>query len=195
MNKVDASALEAIERAKEAKLWIRQNQKPGAFPNIPPLLEARRLEYGIPDGAFKMQALYGRLLVHQIPQHEGDTYKGTSIIMTERAKDKERDQAPRGIIVSAGLSALDFIRSNGVDLGMIVEFVRLSPYEIECDVVGRGIPQYLKILQAGDLIACEDLAANLRVGATKLVKPGDVHMYEIDGQATIPQDPQLALDY
>lgn len=195
------AAKELAERTanyKTAKMWVRQNQKPGVF-GLPPLLEERRLEYGIPDGAFKMQAVYNRILLWQIPDDDSETYKGTSIIMTSRAQERERDIAPRGIIISAGLSALDYLRSNGMDLGHIVSFVRLSPYEWRCDIVSTGIPQECKILQAGDIIGSEDLAANLRSGKTvlKTVQSNglDIHAYEADGQTTIPQDPRLASDY
>lgn len=185
------------DRAREAKMWVRQNQKPGAFPELPPLLEKRRLEHGIPDGAFKMAAMYGRILVWQLPQQEGDTFvEGGLILKTERTKDKERDMAPRGVIVSAGLSALDYLRSNGSDLGHIVEFVRLSPFELQCDTVGRGIPQYLKILQAGDLIADEDLCQALRSGECKVIFENGQHKYVgADGQVWSPQDPRLESDY
>lgn len=189
------AALEALDRAKEAKLWVRQNQKPGVF-GLPPLLEARRLEYGIPDGTFKLAGMYGRILVWQIPQDEGDTFKGTSIIKTERTKDNDRARAPRGIIVAAGLSALDYLRSNGSDLGHIVSFVRLSPYELQVDIVGRGIPQEVKILQAGDIIADEDLCTALRSGECSIVCEDGVHKYrDKNGQIWRPQDPRLAADY
>lgn len=189
-------ALETIERAKEAKLWVRQNQKPGQFPELPPLLEARRLEYGIPDGAFQVEATFGRILVWQIPQFEGDTYKGTSIIMTEKTKERERDSAPRGIVVSAGLSARDYLLSNGMDVGHIISFVRLSPFEMRCDIVGRGIPQEMKILQIGDIIASEDLKQALRSGAAKIVCEDGVHKYvDSEGKVWRPQDPRLESDY
>lgn len=189
-------AIELMERAREAKMWVRQNQKPGAFPELPALLEKRRLEYGIPDGAFNLEATYGRILVWQIPQDEGETYKGTTIIKTSRTMDRERDMAPRGIIVSAGLSATDYLKSNGMDLGHIISFVRLSPFEIQVDVVGRGIPQEMKILQAGDIIASEDLKKALRSGEARIAFVDGCHKYvDAEGKVWEPQDPRLEPDY
>ena len=186
---------ERLATYKEAKLWVRQHQKPGAF-GLPPLLEARRLEHGIPDGAFKMQCVYNRILVWQLPESEDERYQGTSIIMTSRTQERERDIAPRGVIVSAGLSAMDYLRSNGMDLGHIVNFVRLSPYEWRCDIVGRGIPQECKILQAGDIIGSEDLAVALRNGECRVVYENNVHKFvDSSGKVWEPQDPRLASDY
>lgn len=192
---------EAVEMAarkaryKEAKAWVRQHQKPGEF-GLPPLLEARRLEHGIPDGAFKMQCVYNRMIVWQLPDDDSETYKGTSILMTNRAQERERDIAPRAVIVSAGLSAMDYLRSNGMDLGHIVNFVRLSPYEWRCDIVGRGIEQQCKILQAGDIIGSEDLSAALRSGECRIVYENNVHKFvDSSGKVWEPQDPRLASDY
>jgi hypothetical protein len=194
------AALALLENAKEAKMWVRQKQKPGAFPEISPLLEARRLEYGIPDGAFNMEAAYGRILVWQLPQDDNDTYGGGLILKTSRTKERERDMAPRGVIVSAGLSALDFLKSNGMDVGHIVGFVRLSPFSYQCDIVGRGIPQELKILQVGDIICSEDLKKALRSGEAKVQVVEEagrqIHVYvDRDGKRWTPQDPRLASDY
>lgn len=193
----DDRLLEQQDRAREAKLWVRQNQKPGAFPELPPLLEARRLEHGIPDGAFEQDATFGRVLLWQVPLNAGDTFvKDGKILMTENRKDKERDSAPRGIIVTAGLSALDYLRSNGMDLGHIISFVRLSPYELQCDTVARGIPQHLKVIQVGDIIASVDLKQALRTGEARVVCEDGIHKYkDKDGNVWRPQDPRLEPDY
>lgn len=189
--------LEERDALKEARQWVRQNQKPGAFPELPPLLEARRLEYGIPDGAFAMHAMYGRILVWQIPTDEGDTFKGTVIIKADVTKNREQFSAPKGIIVSAGLSALDCLRANGSDLGHKVAFVRLSPYTFEVDRVGRGIPQELVILQAGDLIADFDLMDSVRAGTSAVTLEGVTHLYrDVAANKTWKQnDPALEPDY
>lgn len=182
---------------KEARQWVRQNQKPGAFPELPPLLEKRRLEYGIPDGAFSMHAMYGRILVWQIAVDESDTYKGTSILKADQTKVREQFSAPTGIIISAGLEALDCLRANGSDLGHKVAFVRLSPYTFEVDRVGRGIPQELVILQAGDLIADYDLMGNIRDGRSRVLQEGTTHLYHdvMSGKTWKQNDPALEPDY
>lgn len=181
---------------REARQWVRQNQKPGAFPDLPPLLEKRRLEYGIPDGAFSMHAMYGRILVWQIAADESDTYKNTMILKADVTKVREQFSAPTGIIISAGLSALDYLRANGSDLGHKVAFVRLSPYVFEVDRVGRGIPQELVILQAGDLIADYDLMDSVRKGESQVVQDKSTHLYrDAGGYLWKQNDPALEPDY
>lgn len=208
-----ADLAERMSLAKEAKLWVRQNQKPGQIRfsskegfspcELPPLLEARRLEHGIPDGAFRQAASFNRILLWQLPQDSDEVYSGTRIIKTAKTQDKERDMAPTGVIVSAGLSALDYLRSNGMDLGHIVAFVRLSPYRFQCDIVGKGIEQDLKILQSSDIIASFDLARAMAAGRVRLVREVSkadgktiVHKYaDENGETWEPQDPRLASDY
>lgn len=125
--------------------------------NLPPLLDVRRLEYGIPDEMFGAAATYNYVLVYQISQTVGDTYGDTSIVMPDRTKAREVTEAPRGIIVTAGLGALDSLRSNGINLGHIVMFSRNIPYRARMAVISAR-DHNLLVLQAGDIFASEDLA-------------------------------------
>ena len=54
---------------------------------LTPLLEERRQEYMIPDGAFTCQCIYDRVIIWQIPDGNGETYKGSSILMPDTTKD------------------------------------------------------------------------------------------------------------
>jgi hypothetical protein len=81
--------------------------------------------------------------------------------MPESVKQREKNRAPNGIIVSAGLKALDQLRSHGIDLGHRVLFAHTAPYHIRYDTV-LGVEQHLIILLAGDIIGSEDLASNLK---------------------------------
>jgi len=132
--------------------------------NIPPLLEQRRWEYAIPDGAFSIQASFDRILAWQIKPAIHDNQKGTfgdtSIIMPAASRDRTEDEAPRAILVSAGLNALDNLRSNGIDIGHIVTFVRLAPWGIPVVSIG-GKEKKILILRDGDILGSEDLKANL----------------------------------
>jgi hypothetical protein len=127
------------------------------------LLERRRLEYAIPDGAFRQQAMGWRVLLWQLPLWEGNTYQGTSILMTEQTKSRKVDEAPRGVIVSAGLEALDYLRSNGSDVGHIVNFLQLGPWRLPIDSI-EGKQHYLVITHGADLIGDEDLQKALNAG-------------------------------
>lgn len=148
------------ERVKEKLQEVMA--KPGEL-GLPELLEQRRLKYGLPDGLFKQQAAYDRVLCYQINRFEGDTFGDTSIIMPDSVKTKDRNSAPRAVIVSAGMMALDNLRSNGMDLGHVVTFLRLSPWRFPADMV-EGHEFYLLPLYAGDIIASEDTAEMLKLG-------------------------------
>jgi co-chaperonin GroES (HSP10) len=187
------TASEQAQEEKQRVLWGRQNQaKPGAL-NLPPLLEKRRDKYGIIDGAFAAQPVYDRVFVWQIPMEESETFGGGLIIKTERTKQMEHEEAPRGIIVGAGLKALDSLRSNGIDVGHIVSFVRLSPYRKPCGRGFRNLEEHVIILRAGDIIASEDLAEVAREGGI-VTKRNDEGQHYYDG-AGMPTVPVIPADY
>ena len=113
--------------------------KKGAL-KLPPLLDERRLHYLIPDQAFEFQPLSDRVLVAQLDDGPEDNkfIKGGLIEMTQQAQSRKEGESPRGIIVGAGLLALDALRSNGVDLGHIVCFTSQMPWTLPCGRVGEG---------------------------------------------------------
>jgi hypothetical protein len=189
------------ERIKQAEGKIRAGMaKPGKL-GLPALLEARRLEYIIPDGAFEHQAAYDRILVMQLPEkaHESGRYEGTKIIMTQEARARNKEGAPRGVICSAGLAALDNLRSNGMDLGHIISFVRQSVWRVPVGIV-ESVPIYLVVLRDGDIIASEDLPNMLRKGKGKIEtrKFGETeqHVYvDATGKQWNPTKPWMGDDY
>lgn len=135
---------------------------------LPPLLEARRQEFGITDGAFAVAPFSDRILVYQVSRHKEETHAGTSIIMADVTKDREASQTPQGIIVAAGAKALDELRSNGIDLGHMVMFLRIAPWRYNTDTVG-GKDQQVLVFRSGDITGSIDLQENLRSGKMKLV--------------------------
>lgn len=133
------------------------------------LVEEKRWRYGIPDAAFYGQFCgFQRVHVAQIPEQETETYAGTSIIKTEITKKRELVEAARGVIVSAGLGALDILRSNGFDIGHTVAFVRLAPFRRWVNLP-NGIQIPLISLVAGDIIDSEDLGEMLRTRKVRIV--------------------------
>ena len=141
--------------------------------NLSPLLDKRRMEHLIPDGAFDSMPMFDRVHIYQIGQkqlvNDGvERHGDTSIIMTENAKGYTRESNPRGIIVGAGLQALDSLRSHGADLGHIVRFQRLSPYRHEIDNV-FGRPYYILVMNVGCITASEDAEEDRRSGGMKVV--------------------------
>lgn len=188
----------------EAHFELRKNviAEPGAF-GLPPLLERRRLEYLIPNGAFAQRALYDRMLVWQIPYYR-EKYGDTSIIMSDTGKSRLKNEAPRGIVITAGLQALDVLHDHGSGLGNVVKFIRLAPWRLPVDMIG-GVEHELLILRVGDLIADEDLELKLRgreyaVRAERRTdkegRPLTAHVLVTpDGIARNPQVPFIAEEY
>jgi hypothetical protein len=161
---------EIAERKAKA---IASRTTPKGLLGLPKLLDDRRLEYGITDAAFKRHATFDRVFVWQIPMQAGDTFEDGGLIhMAGTTKDRERATAPHGIIISAGLKALDELVSNGMDLGHRVLFCHSAPYFVRYDTV-LGQHQHLVILRAGDIIGSEDLATNLKARKVRIMQNRD----------------------
>jgi hypothetical protein len=167
-----------------------------------PLVEKKRWLYGIPDMAFFNQSpAFNKILVAQIPEvgEESDVYAGTNIIKTEIAKKRDLVEAPRGVIVGAGLQALDELRSNGIDIGHTIGFTRLAPFRRRAGVIA-GQPILLVVLLAGDVVDSEDLGEMLRQRKCRVVaKPNEEgvmihHFIDQNGkmwnpvEANVPED-------
>jgi hypothetical protein len=132
--------------------------KPRGTFNIPMLLDERRFEYGIPNGAFASFPAFDKVYVHQIPLAERKTYADDGVILKPDAiTSSDRNTAPRGIIVSAGLGALDSLRSSGFDVGHIIRFKKFSPFIQPVDEID-GVPLAVMVIRDGDIVSSEDLA-------------------------------------
>jgi len=136
---------------------------------LPKLLDERRMRYGIPDEAFEEQAIFDRIFVWGIEEkhEEGETFAGTSIIKPETSEKRILHESTRGVLFSAGLKALDVLRSNGIDLGHIVGVVRLHPWHKVVGVYGGGHEKHKLVLRVGDLVGSEDLGELYRKGRVK----------------------------
>lgn len=160
----DAVGQALAVKVRERDAAIREQMSPPGALGLPPLLEQRRLDYGLVDGEFEHQATYDRVFVHQLDYKfaGGETFvKGGKIIRSEAKQSADENEAPRGIIVSAGLKALDILRSNGMDLGHIVNFQRLAPARFEVAKI-QGIARKVLVFVAGDIMSSEDTATMLR---------------------------------
>ncbi len=153
------SDAERWELAERIAIDIKENHMapPGGL-GLHPLLDERRLKYGIPDEAFKSGAAFDRVFVWQIlPHHEeGKTYAGSSILLPETARKRQLQESFRGVLVSAGLKAMDTLKSNGIQIGAIVEFIRFGIYHKCVGAYAGSHEQHLLVLRDGDIIGCED---------------------------------------
>jgi co-chaperonin GroES (HSP10) len=191
----------------ETTAQMERVSPPGSL-GLPPLLEAKRLKYQITDGAFKVRPAFDRILVHQISEHEGETFGGGSIIMAPTIAKREEIETPRGVIVSSGLLALDHLRSNCVDVGHTVYFVQNAPWRIRVDV-NRGHLYYVMVLRDGDLIGSEDTNGLVQDGTLQVkynkkyrqhvyVKPARKIWWRLTTRERIlgtPQLPWISPDY
>jgi hypothetical protein len=166
LNPTGPSDAEVYELAERIASDIKKRQSPAGALGLGERLEARRIRYGIPDEAFQEVCLWDRIYVWQIePRYqEGKTYGGSSIWMPETAQKRERQESCRGVLVSGGLRALDNLRSNGVELGSVVSFIRFGPWHKPIGAFAGPHLQYLLVLRDGDLIGCEDLMDETRDG-------------------------------
>jgi hypothetical protein len=197
-----SGALSGEAREAIAKVIIETRLSASGTFLISDALDAKRLKYGIVDNAFKRKATFDKIFVYQIAEDEdsGDTYAGTSIYKPEWVKKRSLQEAPRAILVDAGLSAMDSLLSNGIRLGDTISFVRLAPYRIIVDWInGQEIP--LMVLHSGDICGDEDLEERLRSGEVRYEpienKDGSCSYVFVDenGKRWKPVEPWIPDDY
>src|SRR5688572_32585004 len=68
--KIDLQA-ELVSPLERRKKELRDSMAPPGALGLPPLLEAQRLKYGIPNGVFKTQAVFDRIFVYPIDPFDG----------------------------------------------------------------------------------------------------------------------------
>ena len=184
------------ELAERKKRLIRSKMSPPGTLGLDKCLEAARQKYGIPDTAFGMQASFNTVLVLQVAMQEGETYKDSAIILAESTRDRELRKAPIGVIISAGLGALDSLRSHGVDLGHKVVFVHSAPYFIRFDNIG-GVDQHLVVLQVSQIRASYNTAEDLKERRVFIKANVDTEgvithvLVDENRQVTMPQKPEV----
>jgi hypothetical protein len=175
--------------AESIEKKLRESLKPLGFFNIPELLDNRRLEYLIPNGAFESYPGFDKVYIWQISTKESNTYqKGGQIVMPDNIIAAKKNTAPRGIIISAGLKAMDSLYSTGFELGHIIRFKKFAPFVMPVeDIDGHELT--VMVVRDGDIEASEDMATaiNARKGGIKNVSPDGKSYdfrYEVNGVTT-----------
>jgi hypothetical protein len=171
----DAEARAMLERhVKELDARRTEGMSPPGALKLTPLLEKRRLEWEIPDGVFKRAggALFDRILISQIDPiaktAELSKKMGNGLLWKpDKRRDSDMRSAPRGVLVGAGIGALDVLRAHGVALGHIVFFAKNTTYTIPCDEVG-GVETRVSIARVGDFICSEDVAEQYFTGEIRV---------------------------
>jgi len=160
--KAEAKAREEFARAENV---ANAMAAPGAL-NLPPLLESKRLKYHIPDCYFTVQATYDRCFVFQV---EDSKFKGTNILLAEQTQHMQKLLSPKVIIISAGLLALDNLRSHGIDLGHTVIINQFTPFKFDCGNI-NGKPQECMIIRDGDVCGSEELMRDTVAGKCQVTQ-------------------------
>lgn len=199
MQLIDAQAMELQrieileQRKRDQEAEIRKNfADPGQL-GLPKLLDSKRVKYGIPNSAFAQQPMFNQVLIWQIPLEESDTYGGGVIAKTDTVKKRELTEAPRGVIVGAGLTALDLLRSHGADVGHTVFFTNLAPFRLRLPMIAGKEP-VLVIVQAEYVFASEELAQGLKARQSRIIcretsEGGIEHIYcDENGKVWKPQE-------
>ncbi len=159
----------SIEVAKGIEAKLRASLSPLGTFNISKLLDERRIQYGIPDGAFQSYPCFDKCYIWQISIEGGrDTYtEGGTILMPESVKTYKKNTAPRGILVSAGLQAMDSLYSTGIEIGHIIRFKKFSPFIMPvAEIDGHELT--VMVVRDGDIEASEDLAAQFNSKSARI---------------------------
>jgi co-chaperonin GroES (HSP10) len=176
----DVELEKAIQRTAEIKAHM---SPPGAL-KLPELLEAQRLKWGIPDGAFKCRAVFDRIHIFPIDFEDDNEKTSGGLYVPDAVKQRSTQGAHRGILISMGLEAADKCVSHGIELGHIVRTIRNAPHAQECMRLKIGTPMYYLVMRAGDLTGSETQEEDLRSGKTSITDEGGEHSYcyQIDGR-------------
>lgn len=142
-------------------------KKPGVIPGkqliTTPLLAERRRRYGIP----RLPQFLGwdRVAIFQINTNDGeaDKFKDSRLYKAETTQNRERLTAPRGVICGMGMGAYDLLRGQGIELGQIVWFQRMSVWQQQVDI-GQGRHAGFVMVTAGEITGSEDVLQAIETG-------------------------------
>ena len=169
--RAEAQEWKAIaEKREERKVRRRQYVSPPGTLGLEPLLDKRRVEFEIPDCVFRFaQPVYDRVFLYQLPFFEQDMYGDAKdpndpekplIVLTDTGKDIDKNTTPRGLLIAAGLTALDRLHAHGIEIGHIVNFVKYTQWRMRVGLV-EGQEEHIIPMLDRDIIASEDLRQEL----------------------------------
>lgn len=148
---------------------------PGAL-NLHEGLDKVRIAEDIPDMFFNVACVYDRIYIIQQSEDDNEFYGDGLIVKPAGAAKRDEQSMPRGILIAAGLFALDNLRSHGIDLGHFITFQRLSPYRTKVGTIASH-ELYVMLLRDADVTGSETLQKQFRSGEVCV----DTRTYEVDG--------------
>lgn len=169
--RVEMRDTELDAAVKRTKLIKERMSPPGAL-HLPEKLEAARLKHGIPDGFFRVAAGFDRIFVFPIDPFDADEkMPGSFLYRPELTKQKDLQEGYRGVLISAGLTAMDRLMSHGYELGDIVMTNKNVPFARRMELI-EGKPMYVLVMRDGDLAGNETLQADILAGKRRVVDAG-----------------------
>lgn len=170
---------------------------PAGALKLPARLDARRLEYAVPDAVFRIGGLFERILLWPLPDADmGDGMASEHIHFPETKRKDEDLRRSRCLLVAAGVQALDILRSNGSDIGNMVYLLHLNPWWIPVGKSREGTEWYVRACAVGDLCGDEDLERDRREGIVKYVEGDDgLLRIERNGKLLAPMRASMREDY
>lgn len=156
------------EMTQTTEKALRAAMAPAGKLGLSKHLDARRLAYGVPNGAFDVQPAHDTVYVYQLAPIDHITFtKKGRIVRPDMVQTQATNESPRGLLVAAGLEALDILSSHGIEVGDIVRLLRMSPYRMTVDnIEGHDFP--VLVMNAGDIKGSEDTAGRLRRGELRI---------------------------
>lgn len=170
--RIDLRDTELDAAIKRTKLIKERMSPPGAL-HLPEKLEAARLKHGIPDGFFRVAAGFDRIFVFPIDPFDADEkMPHSAIYRPELTKQKDLQEGYRGVLISAGLTAMDRLMSHGYELGDVVMTNKNVPFARRMELI-EGKPMFVLVMRDGDLAGNETLQADILAGKRRVVDAGD----------------------
>jgi hypothetical protein len=158
----------AIHRTK----LIREKMSPPEALGLSPKLEAARQKHGIPDGFFRTAAGFDRIFVFPLdPFDQDEKIPGTMLYRPQLTKQKDLQEGYRGVLISAGLTAMDRLMSHGYELGDIVMTNKNVPFARRVEQL-EGFDMFVLVMRDGDLAGNETLQEDIRAGRRRVVDVG-----------------------
>lgn len=169
--RVDLRDFEGDSAERRTKLIKARMAPPGGL-RLPPKLEAARLKHGIPDGFFRACAGFDRIFVFPLdPFDQDEKIPGSSLYRAQLTKQKDLQEGYRGVLISAGLTAMDRLMSHGYELGDIVMTNKNVPFARRVEQL-EGFDMFVLVMRDGDLAGNETLQADIVAGKRQVIDVG-----------------------
>lgn len=159
---------------------------PGAL-GLHALLDAKRIKYGIPDGVFRAQAIFDRVFVYPIEPFDSpdgeQKIAGTDFFKPTATIKRDLSEGYRGVLISAGLTAMDRLMSHGILIGDTVMTNKNVPFARRCQQIEGFGDVFVLVMRDGDLAGSEDLAERMKTKETVITDTGtDSYCHQLVGK-------------